>query len=272
MGEGKLMKGQLVLARPKGLKHRNGNGTPSDTPVSVGIGTMRGRSALVKGRYASVRGRGKGASVRGRRAIMGVQLSGCSYASTAVLKFQRANYLLSHPSGLPLAVAPRPSSNAVILPNLLNNDNSEVTMVLAQTMPVSSSVCTGLRYREPPNLLHGHRSVKTSALVRPESIIVYFVHIQQAYHKASDNQDFHKHFFPSNHRHTCLQLTRFNHQHISSSFGTDCSGEEDEESDGSDEVDEGSDGSGVDDDLNQEDEDPVGESDEESDDSGKPPF
>ncbi|GFS35176.1 hypothetical protein Acr_00g0038230 [Actinidia rufa] len=49
---------------------------------------------------------------------------------------------------------PSPRSSAIILPNLLNNDSSEVTMAFARTVPVFSSVETKIRCRGPPSLLY----------------------------------------------------------------------------------------------------------------------
>ncbi|GFY84509.1 hypothetical protein Acr_03g0012830 [Actinidia rufa] len=64
---------------------------------------------------------------------------------------------------LPLAIAPHPSSRTVILSSLLNNVSSEVTMALARTLPVFSSVCTELRRRGPPSLLYSNNSVEDVA-------------------------------------------------------------------------------------------------------------
>ena len=72
-------------------------------------------------------------------------------------------------------VAPRPKSGTNTLSNLLNSDNSKVTIALARTMSVFDSVCTELRHRKSPNLLHNNNLVEALALARPEYVILYFV-------------------------------------------------------------------------------------------------
>ncbi|GFZ09008.1 multifunctional protein 2 [Actinidia rufa] len=63
------------------------------------------------------------------------------------------------------------NSGAVTPPNLLNSDISEVMVALARTLLVFDSVCTELRCKEPPSLLHSNSSVEVPALARPESVI-----------------------------------------------------------------------------------------------------
>ena len=66
----------------------------------------------------------------------------------------------------------------VILLSLLNSDNLEVMMALAQTMPMFSNVCTELQPKMLPSLLHSNSSAKALAIARPDFVIVYFAPLQ----------------------------------------------------------------------------------------------
>ena len=76
------------------------------------------------------------------------------------------------------AVAPYPSSSAVIPLNLLNSDNSKVTVALAWIVPVFGNICTEFRRKGLPNLFHSDSSVDDTALIKPEYVIMYFISLQ----------------------------------------------------------------------------------------------
>ena len=80
--------------------------------------------------------------------------------------------------GITVSCCPLSNFNAVTLPNLQNNHNSEVVAALIQTVPMFGSVLTELQRRGSPRLLHRDSSVVVSALGRPEFIIVYFISLQ----------------------------------------------------------------------------------------------
>ena len=67
------------------------------------------------------------------------------------------------------------ATSAIIMPSLLNSDSTEVMISLARIVALFDSVCTDLWHRSPPSLLYSDNSVEVAALVRLDSIIVYFI-------------------------------------------------------------------------------------------------
>ncbi|GFS30027.1 hypothetical protein Acr_00g0009750 [Actinidia rufa] len=130
--------------------------TNSLSPVSRSSGSMRGllmsflTAGTMRGKKSRIDTCGGPTAVWVAAGLAGSQSSCCRRLNPGMGVVKR-NFDVQVtfcfpdiPPGSPLTITPRPSSGAVIPPNLLNSDNSEVTVTLAQTVSVFGSGCNEL--------------------------------------------------------------------------------------------------------------------------------